>query len=130
MEFKVQRQDRRATVGGDWTIVIEGSDLKDAITKNIDRISYVSDYYGDSVVLPAKAKVSWVQFTPEGTKKLKMSPDGTTREYTPEEYEADRGVIKLHLEWQRDKVTKQREITIYGTESDVKGIEPWVIEGK
>lgn len=130
MEFKVQRQDRRATVGGDWTIVIEGSDLKDAITKNIDRISYVSDYYGDSVVLPAKAKVSWVQFAPEGTKKLKMSPDGTAREYSAEEYEADRGIIKLHLEWQRDKVTKQREVTIYGTESDVRGIEPWVIEGK
>lgn len=130
MEFKVQRYDRRTTVGGDWTIAIEGSDLKDAVTKNIDRISYVSDYYGDSVVLPAKAKVSWVHSAPEGTKKIKMSPDGTTREYTAEEYEADRGVIKLHLEWQRGGVTKKRDITIYGQESDIKGIEPWVIEGK
>ncbi|MCY9544218.1 hypothetical protein M5X00_17800 [Paenibacillus alvei] len=97
MEFKVQRNDRRTAVGGDWTITIEGEDLKEAVTQNISRISYVSDYYGDSIVLPANAKVSWYPSSAGLTKKFKMWPDGTTREYTEEEYEADSGFISLTL---------------------------------
>ncbi|MCY9733019.1 hypothetical protein M5X17_04495 [Paenibacillus alvei] len=130
MEFKVQRNDRRTAVGGDWTITIEGEDLKEAVTQNISRISYVSDYYGDSIVLPANAKVSWYPSSAGLTKKFKMWPDGTTREYTEEEYEADSGFISLTLDWKRGNEAKQREIKIYGKESDVQGIEPWVIEGK
>jgi hypothetical protein len=129
MEFKVQRHDRRQSTG-DWTISIEGADLKEAITRNAKRISAVTDYYGESILYPATAKLIWKQTTPDGVKKFKSFPDGTTREYTEEEYKNSRGYILLNLKWEEKGQDKIREVKIYGEEKDVQGIEPWDIEGK
>ncbi|OBZ15901.1 hypothetical protein A8L34_28045 [Bacillus sp. FJAT-27264] len=128
MEFKVQRFDRRN--GNDHTISIEGLDLKEAVTRNIKRISAVTHYYGEPVLYPATARLIWKQTSPDDTKKFKGSPDGTLREYTEEEYKASRGYILLKLKWEEDGQDKVREVTIYGEEKDVQGIEPWELEGK
>jgi hypothetical protein len=133
--FKVQRHDRERGIGTDLTLVIKGVDLIDAIKNYFPEILKVASYEYVPFTYPITVTPSFVSTAPEWARKFKDDGNGGQREFTAEEYEADRGYVKLELEWMyssylnRDPWLHRYEVTIYAKESDLTSTEAFVILG-